>query len=88
MVVLAAKLGQTIAPPELLEFLAPRMARFMLPRYVRIMDELPKTPTAKVQKAELRAQGVTADTWDRDHWDRNIGDRESANPIQRRRTPS
>jgi crotonobetaine/carnitine-CoA ligase len=88
MVVLAAKLGQTIAPPELLEFLAPRMARFMLPRYVRIMDELPKTPTAKVQKAELRAQGVTADTWDREHWDRNIGDRESANPIQRRRTPS
>lgn len=38
----------------------------MIPRYVRVVDELPKTPTAKVKKAELRATGVTADTWDRE----------------------
>ena len=42
------------------------MAHFMIPRYVRILPELPKTPTAKVQKADLRRQGITADTWDRD----------------------
>ena len=33
---------------------------------MRIVAELPKTPTAKIQKAELRAAGVTPDTWDRD----------------------
>jgi crotonobetaine/carnitine-CoA ligase len=38
----------------------------MLPRFIRIMDELPKTPTAKVEKHILRAEGVTADTWDRE----------------------
>jgi crotonobetaine/carnitine-CoA ligase len=51
---------------ELTAFLARRMAYFMVPRYVRIMPELPKTPTAKVQKALLRRDGVTTDTWDRE----------------------
>ena len=66
MVVVAPVQGQTIDPPELLEFLRARMAHFMVPRYVRVVDELPKTPTAKVQKNLLREQGVTADTWDRE----------------------
>jgi crotonobetaine/carnitine-CoA ligase len=51
---------------ELTAFLARRMAYFMVPRYVRVMPELPKTPTAKIQKALLRRDGVTADTWDRE----------------------
>ena len=33
---------------------------------VRILNELPKTPTAKVMKAELRKDGITPDTWDRE----------------------
>src|SRR5690606_22618422 len=66
MAVIAPKPGRTIDPAALLEFLRPRMAHFMLPRYVRIVSELPKTPTAKVQKAELRRAGVTPDTWDRE----------------------
>lgn len=51
---------------EFIDFLARRMARFMVPRYVRVLPELPKTPTAKIRKTELRAEGVTADTWDRE----------------------
>jgi crotonobetaine/carnitine-CoA ligase len=42
------------------------MAAYMLPRYVRQLDQLPKTPTAKVEKHRLRSEGVTADTWDRE----------------------
>jgi crotonobetaine/carnitine-CoA ligase len=42
------------------------MAKFMVPRYVRFVSALPKTPTEKVQKYLLRDQGVTADTWDRE----------------------
>lgn len=57
--------GRTVDPAEIIEYLVPRMAHFMVPRYVRVLDELPKTPTAKVLKHELRALGVTDDTWDR-----------------------
>jgi crotonobetaine/carnitine-CoA ligase len=30
------------------------------------VDQLPKTPTERVQKVRLREAGVTADTWDRE----------------------
>jgi crotonobetaine/carnitine-CoA ligase len=66
MVVIAAKPDVRLDPAELIEFLKPRMAHFMVPRYVRILPSLPKTATNKIQKAQLRADGVTADTWDRD----------------------
>jgi carnitine-CoA ligase len=58
--------GREIDPAGLIEFLRPRMAYYMVPRYIRVVDELPKTPTAKVQKMELRADGLTPDTWDRE----------------------
>ena len=57
--------GARLDPEDLIRFLVPRMAHFMVPRYVRVVDELPKTPTQKVQKHLLRTEGVTADTWDR-----------------------
>ncbi len=66
MVVIAPVPGAEIDPEELTHFLGPRMAHFMIPRYIREVDELPKTPTQKVRKTELRDQGVTEDTWDRD----------------------
>ncbi|MGB1526896.1 MAG: ATP-dependent acyl-CoA ligase, partial [Miltoncostaeaceae bacterium] len=46
--------------------MAERMPYFMVPRYIRFVDALPKTPTARVRKTELRDAGVTPDTWDRD----------------------
>jgi carnitine-CoA ligase len=42
-----------------------RMARFMVPRYVRFLPSLPKTPTDKVEKFRLQQQG-TAGAWDRE----------------------
>jgi carnitine-CoA ligase len=66
MCVVAAVQGQTIDPKELLEFLLPRLPHFMVPRYVRIVEALPKTPTQKIQKHLLRSAGVTEDTWDRE----------------------
>ena len=58
--------GASLDPAELIHFLVPRMAHFMVPRYVRVVPELPKTPTQKVQKHLLRSDGITADTWDRE----------------------
>ena len=51
---------------RLIDFLSPRLPRFMLPRYVEVVESLPKTPTEKVRKVELRAQGLTPTTWDRE----------------------
>ena len=58
--------GRTLDPAELIEFLVPRMAHFMIPRYVRIIEALPRTPTQKVEKYLLRNVGVTPETWDRE----------------------
>jgi crotonobetaine/carnitine-CoA ligase len=66
MLVVTANAGRTIDPRELLRFLAPRMAHFMVPRYIRVIGEMPKTPTAKIEKHRLRGEGLTPDTWDRE----------------------
>ena len=66
MVVVAPVPGKSIDPQNLAEFLFETMPYFMVPRYVRILEELPKTPSAKVMKAELRSEGITDDTWDRE----------------------
>jgi crotonobetaine/carnitine-CoA ligase len=66
MAVVAPAPGQTIDPAQLIEFLRDRLAYFMIPRYVRVLPELPKTPSSKVLKTQLRAEGITADTWDRE----------------------
>lgn len=66
MVVLAPVVGKTLDPAEVLTYLEPRLARFMLPCYIRVVDDLPKTPTEKVQKHLLREHGVSDDTWKRE----------------------
>jgi crotonobetaine/carnitine-CoA ligase len=65
MAVVVPKPGCRIAPEALIEFLADRMAYFMVPRYLEFAVELPKTPTGKIQKFGLRERGVTPATWDR-----------------------
>ncbi|KAA9162556.1 ATP-dependent acyl-CoA ligase [Amycolatopsis acidicola] len=55
--------GAGFEPAELIGFLAPRMPRYMVPRYVEIAAELPRTPTGKIRKAALR--GRTEGAWDR-----------------------
>jgi crotonobetaine/carnitine-CoA ligase len=65
MAVVVPKPGQRIAPEALIAFLEPRMAYFMVPRYLEFAAELPKTPTGKIQKFGLRERGLTSATWDR-----------------------
>ncbi len=52
-------------PAVLIADLAVRLPHFMVPRYIRVLRELPRTPTGKPQKVALRSEGVTTDTWDR-----------------------
>ena len=64
--VVVAKPGRSLDPLALLDFLAPNVPKFAMPRFVEIVAELPKTQaTLRVQKTKLRERGVTAATWDR-----------------------
>jgi crotonobetaine/carnitine-CoA ligase len=66
-VFLVVKEGEKLAPEELCEFLGARVARFMVPRFVEIVAELPKTEaTLRIKKSELRDRGNSAATWDRE----------------------
>jgi crotonobetaine/carnitine-CoA ligase len=58
--------GVTLDPAEMIRFLQPRMAHFMIPRYVWVVPELPRTPTQKTQKHLLRAAAREAQLWDRE----------------------
>jgi crotonobetaine/carnitine-CoA ligase len=58
--------GHTVDFEELVDFLVPRVAYFMVPRYWRVMEEMPMTPTEKVRKVVLRGEGLTEGTWDRE----------------------
>ncbi|WP_340151321.1 AMP-binding protein [uncultured Sneathiella sp.] len=60
----ALRPGQSVSPEELITFLVPRMPKFMLPRYVEFLEALPKTPTEKVLKAELRKNSLNQKTYD------------------------
>jgi crotonobetaine/carnitine-CoA ligase len=64
MVAIVLEAGTRLSPEELIEHCRPRLARFALPRYVDIVEELPLTENGKVRKQVLRAQGVGARTWD------------------------
>ena len=46
--------GATLTWAELRDYCTGRMARYMVPEHIRFLDSLPKTPTEKVAKAELK----------------------------------
>ncbi|WP_181311734.1 AMP-binding protein [Nocardioides campestrisoli] len=54
-----------VTPEQLWKHCDGRIPSFAVPRYLRFVDELPKTPSQRVQKAKLRDLGVTPDTHDR-----------------------
>jgi crotonobetaine/carnitine-CoA ligase len=58
--------GVTVDFKGLMQHCADNMAHFMAPRYVDVVDEIPRTGTLRVQKAEMKQQGVTDRTWDRE----------------------
>ena len=66
MIVVTLRPGCTPDPVALLSHLRERLAHYMVPRYIRYVADLPRTPSARVQKHVLRDEGITADTWDRE----------------------
>ncbi len=58
--------GAELGEEDLCRWLAERVPYFAIPRYIEFRDDLPRNPTGKVLKFELRQEGVTATTWDRE----------------------
>jgi len=56
--------GEKITPNELWNFLQDKLAKFAIPRYIRIVDNFPRTETFRIKKNELKELGVTRDTFD------------------------
>ena len=51
---------------ELVRFCEGKMSYFAVPRFVELVDGLPRTENGKVQKFKLRERGRTSATWDRE----------------------
>jgi len=58
------KTGMRLSAQELVQHCQRVAPAFMVPRYVEFIDQLPKTPTQKVEKFKLKAMGNTASTFD------------------------
>ena len=58
------KENEVVAPEEIISWCEGKMAYFMIPRYVEFRKTLPKTPTERISKFELRREGV-GNAWDR-----------------------
>lgn len=56
--------GRTLEPAALFEFFTKNLPYFAVPRYVELLDALPKTPTGRNQKFLLRDRPMTEATWD------------------------
>jgi carnitine-CoA ligase len=58
--------GEPVTPEELLQHCIERMPSFAVPRYIELVDDLPRNAVGRVLKYVLRERGVTPGTWDRE----------------------
>ena len=66
MATIVLREGAAIAFEELIRHSERRLPYFAVPRFLRFADRIPTTENGKIQKFELRDQGVGPDTWDRE----------------------
>jgi crotonobetaine/carnitine-CoA ligase len=53
--------GATLDTDGVVELLHERLARFKVPRYLEVLDELPRTPTGRVAKHQLPTDRTAAE---------------------------
>lgn len=66
MVAVVPASGASLDPAALMARCDEALTSFARPRYVRVLDSLPQTPSQRVEKYRLRDEGITPDTWDRE----------------------
>jgi crotonobetaine/carnitine-CoA ligase len=66
LVVVTLRPDAAVNYAELLDFCAARMPYFCVPRYLEVLDEIPKNVIGRVRKDMLRNRGLGAGAWDRE----------------------
>ena len=56
--------GTSLTPQVIANHAQRALPRFAQPRFIDLVNELPKTATGKVQRAQLRKRGIGPSTWD------------------------
>ena len=63
-VVVAPREGVSLDYSEVMKFCRDTMPKFMVPRYIEMVKEVPKLPNHKIDKTRLKKEGLTPTTWD------------------------
>jgi len=63
--VVVVRPGAALDAEQIARFCIDAVPYFAVPRYIELLDDLPRTPSGKVEKHKLRAQG-TRSSWDRE----------------------
>jgi crotonobetaine/carnitine-CoA ligase len=66
LVVITLRPERDVKYAELLDFCADRMPYFCVPRYLEVLDEIPKNVIGRVRKDVLRNRGLGDGAWDRE----------------------
>jgi crotonobetaine/carnitine-CoA ligase len=78
MIFVVPEVGATITAEELWTYADMQLPAFAIPRYIRFLEELPKTPSEKIRKIALREQGVDEQAHDRGPQPRRRSPKEEA----------
>jgi crotonobetaine/carnitine-CoA ligase len=66
--IVAALVLRDNAPPDpesIITAISDHLPYYAVPRFIRVLDDLPRNQSHRVKKADLIDEGVTAGTWDR-----------------------
>ncbi|MEQ5828925.1 AMP-binding protein [Sulfitobacter sp. NFXS29] len=63
-VFIALQEGAIVDPAALVEYCRAELPKYMIPRYVEITKNLPKTATQKIDRRSLSLRPMTSNTWD------------------------
>jgi crotonobetaine/carnitine-CoA ligase len=66
LVVVTLRPGADMKHAELLDFCSARMPYVCVPRYLEVLDEIPKNVVGRVRKDVLRSRGLGVGAWDRE----------------------
>jgi crotonobetaine/carnitine-CoA ligase len=66
MVFIVLKDRRTLDYIDFIKFCEKKMPYFMIPRYIEVVEHLPKTGTDRVEKYKLKERGLSEKTWDRE----------------------
>jgi crotonobetaine/carnitine-CoA ligase len=58
--------GAEMKPEELMKWCEGRLPYYVIPRYIEFVEDLPRTPSERVEKYKLRKLGLSEKTWDRE----------------------